>query len=103
LRRYNYQASYIDWCKASNLTETHIVDPSEVTLCNYAASFMGKEAGGTVRAKLTAVKSLVTTKGFGWHGGFRLREVLNGVERAAPASSFRPERVPVKEEWLNLL
>ncbi|KAJ3848084.1 hypothetical protein EV368DRAFT_49986, partial [Lentinula lateritia] len=29
--------------------------------------------------------------------------VLNRVERAAPASSFRPERMPVKVEWLHLL
>ncbi|KAJ3858575.1 hypothetical protein EV359DRAFT_26338, partial [Lentinula novae-zelandiae] len=77
--------------------------PSETTLCNYAASFMGREAGGTVRAKLAAVKNLVTTKGNGWRGGFRLREVLNGVEREAPPSSFRQERDPVKQEWLNLL
>ncbi|KAJ3887744.1 hypothetical protein GG344DRAFT_20929, partial [Lentinula edodes] len=103
LRRYNYQASYIDWCEDNNLTEKHIIDPSEAILCNYAASFMGREAGGTVRAKIAAIKNLVTTKGFGWRGGIRLREVLNGVERAAPASSFRPEREPVKVEWLNLL
>lgn len=103
LRRYNYQAHYVDWCEASQLTTKHIVDPSETTLCNYAASFMGKEAGGTVRAKLAAVKNLVSTKGHGWRGGTHLREVLNGVERAAPPSSFRPEREPVKVEWLNLL
>ncbi|KAJ4470322.1 hypothetical protein C8J55DRAFT_436280 [Lentinula edodes] len=66
-------------------------------------SWGGKEAGGTVRAKLAAVKNLVSTKGHGWRGGARLREVLNGVERAAPPSSFRPEREPVKVEWLNLL
>ncbi|KAJ3898096.1 hypothetical protein F5879DRAFT_773176, partial [Lentinula edodes] len=86
---------YIDWCEANNLTEKHIFDLSEEILCNYAVSFMGKEAGGTVRAKITAVKNLVTTKGFGWHGGICLCGVLNGVEQAAPASSFRPEREPV--------
>ncbi|KAJ3804540.1 hypothetical protein F5876DRAFT_14644, partial [Lentinula aff. lateritia] len=68
---------------------------AEETICNYAASFMAKEAGGTVRAKIAAVKNLVTSKGFGWRGGIRLREVLNEVERAAPASSFRPERMPL--------
>ncbi|KAJ3871046.1 hypothetical protein F5051DRAFT_434168 [Lentinula edodes] len=54
-------------------------------------------------AKLAAVKNLVTTKGNGWRGGSKLREVLNGVEKQAPPSSFRPERDPVKEDWLNLL
>ncbi|KAJ3859122.1 hypothetical protein EV359DRAFT_86783 [Lentinula novae-zelandiae] len=103
LRRYNYQAHYVDWCEASQLSTKHIIDPSETTLCNYSASFMGKEAGGTVRAKIAVVKNLVSAKGHGWHGGSRLREVLNGVERAAPPSSFCPEREPVKVEWLNML
>ncbi|KAJ3911279.1 hypothetical protein F5877DRAFT_3878, partial [Lentinula edodes] len=103
IRRYNYQALYVDWCETNKIPHTHITDPSETTLCNYAASFIGKEAGGTVRAKLAAVKNLVISKGNGWRGGFRLREVLNGVERAAPASSFRPERDPVKDTWLDLL
>ncbi|KAJ3846740.1 hypothetical protein EV368DRAFT_88587 [Lentinula lateritia] len=101
--KYNYQASYIDWCEANYLAEKDIIDPAEETICNYAASFMTKEAGGTVRAKIAAVKNLVTSKGFGWRGGIQLREGLNGVERAAPASSFRPERTPVKVEWLYLL
>ncbi|KAJ3858199.1 hypothetical protein EV359DRAFT_5047, partial [Lentinula novae-zelandiae] len=103
LRRYNYQAHYVDWCEACHISPTHIVDPSETTLCNYAASFLGKGAGGTVRAKIAAVKNLVTSKGNGWRGGTRLREVLNGIERAAPPSSFRPEREPVKVDWLDLL
>ncbi|KAJ3859720.1 hypothetical protein EV359DRAFT_21460, partial [Lentinula novae-zelandiae] len=102
-RRYNYQGLYVDWCEENKVPLTHITNPSETTLCNYAASFMGKEAGGTVRAKVAAVKNLVTTKGNGWKGGSKLREVLNGVERQAPPSSFRRECEPVKEEWLNLL
>ncbi|KAJ3859815.1 hypothetical protein EV359DRAFT_17142, partial [Lentinula novae-zelandiae] len=54
-------------------------------------------------AKLAAVENLVISKGNGWRGGFRLHEVLNGVQRAAHASSFRPECDPVKDTWLNLL
>ncbi|KAJ4466813.1 hypothetical protein C8R41DRAFT_732804, partial [Lentinula lateritia] len=92
---------YIDWCKDNRVSRKHITDPSEMTLCNYAASFIGKEAGGTVRAKLAAVKNLVLHNG--WRSGSRLCEVLNGVEKAAPASSLRPERDPVKDKWLDLL
>ncbi|KAJ3803978.1 hypothetical protein F5876DRAFT_739, partial [Lentinula aff. lateritia] len=103
IRRYNYQALYIDWCEDNKISRGHIINPSETTLCNYAASFIGKEAGGTVRAKLAAVKNLVIAKDNGWRGGSKLREVLNGVEKAAPASSFRPERDPVKDKWLDLL
>ncbi|KAJ3859841.1 hypothetical protein EV359DRAFT_2400, partial [Lentinula novae-zelandiae] len=103
LRRYNYQAHYVDWCEACHIAPTHIVDPSETTLCNYTASFLGKEAGGTVRAKIAAMKNLVTSKGHGWRGGLRLRKVLNGIRRAAPPSSFHPEREPVKVDWLDLL
>ncbi|KAJ3846739.1 hypothetical protein EV368DRAFT_20631, partial [Lentinula lateritia] len=103
LRHYNYQAHHVDWCDACHITPTHIVDPCETTLCNYAASFLGKEAGGTVRAKIAAVKNLVTSKGHGWRGGSCLRKVLSGIERAAPPSSFRPEREPVKVDWLDLL
>ncbi|KAJ4470042.1 hypothetical protein C8R41DRAFT_777611 [Lentinula lateritia] len=103
IRRYNYQALYIDWCEDNKISRGHITDPSETTLCNYAASFIGKEAGGTVRAKLAAVKNLVIAKDNGWRGGSKLCEVLNGVEKAAPASFFHPERDPVKDKWLDLL
>ncbi|KAJ3803885.1 hypothetical protein F5876DRAFT_71086 [Lentinula aff. lateritia] len=60
---------------------------------------MGKEAGSTIRAKIAAVKNLVTSKGFGWHGRNRLRGVLS-IERATPASSFRPERVTMAQRSL---
>ncbi|KAJ3859263.1 hypothetical protein EV359DRAFT_86610 [Lentinula novae-zelandiae] len=83
LWRYNYQAAYIDWGETGNLSEAHIVDPSEETLCNYAASFMGREAGGTVRAKLTAVENPSHDQGL-WVAWWHL------VAR-------------VKVEWLNLL
>ncbi|KAJ3805718.1 hypothetical protein F5876DRAFT_81464 [Lentinula aff. lateritia] len=90
LRRYNYQAHYVDCRPFRN---------HSLQLCGLIL----KEAGGTVRAKIAALKNLVTSKGHGWRGGSHLREVLSGIERAAPPSSFRPEQEPMKVDWLDLL
>ncbi|KAH7872205.1 uncharacterized protein C8R40DRAFT_1071976 [Lentinula edodes] len=98
LWRYNYQAAYIDWGKTGNLSEAHIVDLSEETLCNYAASFMSREAGSTVRAKLAAVKNPSHDQGLWlawWHS------VARGAQWCRKSHSHLV--LPVKAEWLNLL
>ncbi|KAE9389217.1 hypothetical protein BT96DRAFT_768922, partial [Gymnopus androsaceus JB14] len=77
--------------------------PSGATLCNFAASFAGKLAGATAKAKLSAVKSWVQKCGLAWNGRDNLRNTLNSVEYRAPSSSFRDQRPPIKKEHLSLL
>ncbi|KAE9388092.1 hypothetical protein BT96DRAFT_836771 [Gymnopus androsaceus JB14] len=75
----------------------------EWMIAKYAASFAGKFAGGTARSHLAALKSFHQTRGQPWLGGKVLSDMLNGVERQAPPSSFREEQPPVKEEHITLL
>ncbi|KAE9384337.1 hypothetical protein BT96DRAFT_771237, partial [Gymnopus androsaceus JB14] len=77
--------------------------PSEAVLCNYAASFAGRLAGSTARAKVSAIKAWVSRRGKQWKGSDNLHKVLAGVERKASASSFREEHAPVKEDHLRVL
>jgi len=102
-RKLQYTAEFLTWAADQALTEEDVLPPSEATLCNYAASFAGKLAGGTTKAKLSAVKGWVQRRGLAWEGGANLRNVLNGVERKAPPSSFREQRPPVKREHLSIL
>ncbi|KAE9400516.1 hypothetical protein BT96DRAFT_819072 [Gymnopus androsaceus JB14] len=102
-RKLLYTAEFLDWAGEQGLHEEDVLPPSEATLCNYAALFAGKLAGGTTRAKLSAVKSWVQRRGLVWNGRDSLRNVLSGVERRAPSSSFREQRPPVKKEHLSIL
>ncbi|KAE9382663.1 hypothetical protein BT96DRAFT_1049377 [Gymnopus androsaceus JB14] len=102
-RKLQYAAEFLVWAANHGLTEEDVLPPSENTLCNFAALFAGKLAGGTAKAKVSAVKSWVQRRGLTWEGGNNLRNVLNGVERRAPASSFRDQRPPVKKEHLSTL
>ncbi|KAE9390006.1 hypothetical protein BT96DRAFT_1066164 [Gymnopus androsaceus JB14] len=102
-RKLQYAAEFLIWATDQGLTEEDVLPPSENTLCNFAASFAGKLAGGTAKAKVSAVKSWVQRRGLIWEGGNNLRNVLNGVKRKAPASSFRDQRPPVKKEHLSTL
>lgn len=68
-----------------------------------STNFNSRLMGGTVRAKISAVKGWVTKEGFHWKGGHILLKALTGVERKAPPSSFREERDPVKENHLRVL
>ncbi|KAF9064393.1 hypothetical protein BDP27DRAFT_1425865 [Rhodocollybia butyracea] len=77
-----------------------VLPAPEWVLCEYAASFAGSVAGGTARGYLSAVKSWHIRKGAGWMGGKNLGDMLQGIERQAPASSRREERLPAKEAYI---
>ncbi|KAE9407661.1 hypothetical protein BT96DRAFT_809122, partial [Gymnopus androsaceus JB14] len=94
---------FLNWADSAGLDQQDILPPAEATLCNFAASFAGRLAGATVKAKISAVKGWVARRGMQWKGGANLGRVLSGVERRAPASSFRKERDPVKEDHLRVL
>lgn len=100
VRKHNYVQKFLNWSAGEKLTPSDVLPANETTLCNYAATFAGRTAGGTARAHISAIKSWTLHKGHHWLGGERLNSVLNGVERRAPPSSFRPPRAPVKESHL---
>ncbi|KAE9389183.1 hypothetical protein BT96DRAFT_758480, partial [Gymnopus androsaceus JB14] len=102
-RKLQYMAEFLVWAAEQGLTEEDVLPPSEATLCNFAASFAGKLAGGTAQAKVSVVKGWVQRRCLAWEGGNNLWNVLNGVERKAPASSFGNQRPPVKKEHLSTL
>ncbi|KAE9389364.1 hypothetical protein BT96DRAFT_1003314 [Gymnopus androsaceus JB14] len=86
-RKLQYAAEFLVWAANHGLTEEDVLPPSENTLCNFAASFAGKLAGGTAKAK---------------------GEIICGTSSMAsnvelPASSFRDQRPPVKKEHLSTL
>ncbi|KAE9389702.1 hypothetical protein BT96DRAFT_391029 [Gymnopus androsaceus JB14] len=66
-RKSQYTADFIVWAGEQGLQEIDMLPPSEATLCNFAASFAGKLAGGTAKAKLLVVKSLVQKRGLAWN------------------------------------
>ncbi|KAE9383897.1 hypothetical protein BT96DRAFT_1008665 [Gymnopus androsaceus JB14] len=72
-RKTQYAAEFLTWAGDMGLEEQDVLPPSEATLCNFAASFAGKIAGGTAKAKLSAVKSWVQRKGLLWNGRDNLR------------------------------
>ncbi|KAE9398388.1 hypothetical protein BT96DRAFT_799168, partial [Gymnopus androsaceus JB14] len=102
-RKLQYTAEFLVWAAEQGLTEEDVLPPSEATLYNFAASFAGKLAGGTAKAKVSAVKGWVQKRRLAWEGGNNLRNVLNGVERKTPASSFHDQRPPMKKEHLSTL
>ncbi|KAE9404092.1 hypothetical protein BT96DRAFT_813919 [Gymnopus androsaceus JB14] len=102
-RKLLYTAEFLEWAGERGLCKEDILPPSKATLCNYAALFAGKLAGGTTRAKLSAVKSWVQRQGLVWNGRDSLRNVLSGIEHRAPTSLFRKQRPPVKKEHLSIL
>ncbi|KAE9399001.1 hypothetical protein BT96DRAFT_994281 [Gymnopus androsaceus JB14] len=59
-RKLQYAAEFLIWAANQGLTEEDILPPSENTLCNFAALFAGKLAGGTTKAKVSVVKNWMT-------------------------------------------
>ncbi|KAE9396941.1 hypothetical protein BT96DRAFT_941271 [Gymnopus androsaceus JB14] len=85
-RKLQYTSEFLVWAAEQGLTEEDVLPPSKATLCNFAASFAGKLAGGTAKAKVSAVKGWVQRRGLAWEGGNNLRN-----------------RPPVKKEHLSTL
>lgn len=103
IRKWKRVHHYLRWCTDGKFRASEVLPAPEWLLCEYAASFAGSVAGGTAQGYLSAVKSWHIRKGAGWKGGKNLRDMLQGVERQAPASSRREERLPVKESYITHL
>lgn len=94
---------FIQYAVSLDIPEDEVFPASEELLCGYAASFMGRRAGSTVRGKISVIKGRHEVLGVPYMGGAKLRRVLKGVEKAAPASSHQAKRPPVTLRMLVFL
>ncbi|KAF5334069.1 hypothetical protein D9758_017658 [Tetrapyrgos nigripes] len=91
------------WANDMGLHPDEVLPAPETFLCEFAASFLGRRAGGTVKAKISALKSWHLNLGFKWNGADLLRRALTGIDHQAPPSSHRPERPPVTKDMMRSL
>lgn len=103
MKKWNAVRRFLLWGDKQGLKQHQCLPAPEWVLCEYAATFAGKFAGGTAKSHLSAIKGWTIRRGHAYRGGENLRRMLIGVERKAPLSSRRKERPPVKEEHLHLL
>jgi len=94
---------FITFCDSLHIPQHLRFPADEFLLCAFAASSSGKHAGGTSRARLTALKAWHIAHNLEWKGSSRLRYVLSGVQNLAPKSSKRPPRLPVSATMLSQL
>ena len=69
----------------------------------FAASSLGKHAGGTPRSRLSALKAWHVMHNMEWRGSPWLCYVLNGVHNSAPGSLRRPPQPPINAVMLSQL
>ncbi|KAF8804299.1 DNA breaking-rejoining enzyme, partial [Phlegmacium glaucopus] len=94
---------FMRFCDLENIPNHFRLPADEFVLCAFAASSAGKHAGDTARGKISAIKAWHTIHNVVWKGSARLRYVLNGVDRLAPAKSTKPPRMPINAAMLTQL
>lgn len=101
LKRYTGTIKqFIRFCDAEHVPEHLRFPADEFILCAFAASSLGKHAGGTPRSRMTALKAWHAAHNVEWKGSTRLRYILNGVHNFAPNSSKKPPRPPINATML---
>ena len=104
LKRYSGTIrQFIRFCNKERIPQRLRFPADEFVLCAFAASSLGKHAGSTPRARLSALKAWHVTHNLEWNGSPRLRYVLNGVHNLAPGSSSLPPRPPINAKMLSEL
>ena len=94
---------FIRFCDKERVPESLRFPADEFVLCAFAASSLGKHAGGTPRSRISALKAWHMAHNLEWKGSPRLRYVLNGVHNSAPKDSKRPLRPPINARMLSQL
>lgn len=94
---------FIRFCHAERVPDHLRFPADEFVLCAFAASSLGRHAGATSRARISALKAWHIAHNVEWKGSARLRYVLNGVHNSAPSSSRRPPRPPINAIMLSQL
>ena len=104
LKRYSGTIKqYIRFCDRERIPEHLRFPADEFVLCAFAASSLGRHAGSTPRARLSALKAWHIMHNMEWKGSPRLCYVLSGVHNSAPGSSTRPPRPPINTRMLSQL
>ncbi|KAF8797829.1 hypothetical protein BYT27DRAFT_7041133, partial [Phlegmacium glaucopus] len=91
------------FCDSEDIPNHLRLPADEFVLCAFAASSAGRHAGNTARGRISAIKAWHTIHNVEWKGSARLRYVLNGVDRLAPAKSIKPPRIPINAVMLSHL
>ena len=94
---------FIQFCDAERVPEHMRFPTDEYVLCAFAASSLSKHSGSTPCARISALKAWHAAHNVDWKGSIRLRYVLKGVSNAAPRSSTRSPRLPIKAKMLTQL
>ena len=101
LRRYSGAVrQFLLFCDRECVPADLRFPADEFVLCAFAASSLGRHAGGTPKARLSALKAWHTSHNVEWKGSARLRYVLNGVANHAPGPSSCPPRPPINARML---
>jgi hypothetical protein len=104
LKRYSGTIKqFILFCDNERVPEHLRFPADEFVLCAFAASSLGRHAGGTPRSRLSALKAWHTAHNVEWKGSARLKYILNGVHNSAPATSRRPPHPPINARMLTQL
>lgn len=104
LRRYSGSIKqFLRFCDKERVPPHLRFPADEFVLCAFAASSLGIHAGGTPRARISALKAWHISHNVEWKGSTRLRYIINGVSNATPGSSHRPPRPPVNTRMLTQL
>ncbi|KAF5343281.1 hypothetical protein D9758_016312 [Tetrapyrgos nigripes] len=67
------------WANDMGLHPNKTLPAPEAVFCEFTASFLGRLAGGTVKVKVSALKTWHTTLGFKWNGADLLCCTLTGI------------------------
>ncbi|KAF8340831.1 hypothetical protein F5887DRAFT_1076957 [Amanita rubescens] len=76
---------------------------SEMLLALFAASLVGRIAGATISAKVSAVKAWHIQHNQPWRGNILLQHVLKGAANATPETSKQDRRQPITIDMLKEL
>ncbi|KAF5384197.1 hypothetical protein D9615_003232 [Tricholomella constricta] len=96
-------SQFTEYCAAEAIPLSYCLPASEALLCAFASSLAGRNAGGTIRNKCSALRGWHIQNNVPWFGGIQLSYVVKGAENMRPPDSRRAERPAVTSEMLDIL
>ncbi|KAF8320639.1 hypothetical protein F5887DRAFT_904923, partial [Amanita rubescens] len=104
LDRYDVSIrEYLTFCDSEQVPEADRLPASEMLLALFAASLVGRIAGATISAKVSAVKAWHIQHNQPWRGNILLQHVLKGAANATPETSKQDRRQPITIDMLKEL
>jgi hypothetical protein len=94
---------FLTFCASEKVPEAETLPASEMLLALFAASLVGRIAGTTISAKLSAVKAWHIQHNQPWRGNILLQYVLKGAANATPDTSKQDRRPPITIDMLKEL